>query len=407
MEILGVAILFLIFPFARLENQTSNQILFSYIGDTARESGFGHLILPIPTERITKIADTLGDLMDVRTDYGGNFNNSFGEIERYGILQIKEKIELILSLASKDGFVAKEMETDDINVIKTAMSSLSRKRRSITSVAKLLAAALGISAFGSLIHNWASLSQVQETLDKGMQKQEALIETLDDAFLRMEQVNQFVDKRYQEVVTHMQALENQSKRDMANRLDHYLHMMLLAFRIGLQDFMQGITELMEHRLSPLLVSANHLVSVFNKLIEEAGKRGMRPLSEDVGVLFQAPTSTFAVGNGQLLAVIHIPLYTGSRLRLYKYLPAPFFMYGTHMMVTVESPAEYLALDTHQTVGKQLTASEFQLCTKSAEIFHCPPHELAHETIEFALSVQFVHSKAHRGRANMRGQGKCS
>ena len=41
------------------------------------------------------------------------------------------------------------------------------------------------------------------------------------------------------------------------------------------------------------------------------------------------------------------------------------------MLTVESPAEYLALDAHQTVGKQLTASQFQLCTKSSEILHCP------------------------------------
>ena len=263
----------------------------------------------------------------------------------------------------------KELQLDEVNSLKAAMKELDRKKRSVT--VAILTAIFGVAAFGTAFRSWASLSQVKDSLNTGLQKQDALIEEVDAQLLRVADVTNFVVRQYNEIVTHVKELEHLTRREIANRLDHFLHLMLTSFRLGLQDFMSGLTDLMHHRLSPLLVASANLEAAFDKLVESAQRQGLKPLTRDVGILFQAATSTFADAKGRLFAVVHVPLYTGERLHLYKYIPAPFFLRDTRIMLTVESPAEYLALDAHQTVGKQLTTFQFQLCTKSAEILHCP------------------------------------
>ena len=301
----------------------NNQLLFIHIGDAARESGYGHMIIPLPTDQLAKVTDVLGDMMGVRTKYGGDFNSSYGEIERYGILRVKEKVELILSLASREGFIAKELQMDEVNSLKAAMKDLDRKKRSVT--VAILTAIFGVAAFGTAFHSWASMNQVKDTLNTGLQKQDALIEEVDAQLLRVADVTNFVARQYNEIVTHVKELEHLTRREIANRLDHFLHLMLTSFRLGLQDFMAGLTDLMNHRLSPLLVTSANLEAAFEKLVESAQRQGLKPLTRDVGILFQAATSTFADANGRLFAVVHVPLYTGERLHLYKYIPAPFFL----------------------------------------------------------------------------------
>ena len=95
------------------------------------------------------------------------------------------------------------------------------------------------------------------------------------------------------------------------------------------------------------------------------------MSEDAGILFQVPTSTFVDDNGKLFAITHLPLYAGDLLRLYRYVRDPFLLDEQKVSLEIISPAEYLALDAHGMVGKQLTASEFQLCRRLGSVYHCP------------------------------------
>ena len=52
-----------------------------------------------------------------------------------------------------------------------------------------------------------------------------------------------------------------------------------------------------------------------------------------------------------------------------------------MWLEIISPAEYLALDTHGMVGKQLTASEFQLCRRLGNVYHCPNMNLVNKDLK--------------------------
>ena len=68
------------------------------------------------------------------------------------------------------------------------------------------------------------------------------------------------------------------------------------------------------------------------------------------------------------AITHLQLYARDLLRLYRYVPAPFLLDEQKVSLEIISPAEYLALDTHGMVEKQLTASKFQLCRQLGTVY---------------------------------------
>ena len=114
----------------------------------------------------------------------------------------------------------------------------------------------------------------------------------------------------------------------------------------------------------LIISPESLISAFDTLTANARRHNLIPSGEDPGILFQVPVSTLCDNDGNLYAVIHLPLYSGSPLQLYRHVPAPFFLEDTTIILDIENPAEFLALDTHGMMGKQMSASEFQ-CVKGS------------------------------------------
>ena len=158
-----------------------------------------------------------------------------------------------------------------------------------------------------------------------------------------------------------------------------IHLLIQAME--LTDFFTGVTRLMDHRLSPLLVRPEALEDTFGKIKNAARLRNMRPMSEDAAILFQVPTSTFVDDNGKLFVITHLPLYARDLLRLYWYVPAPFLLDEQKVSLEIISPAEYLALYTPGMVGKQLTASEFQLSRRLGNVYHCPNMNLVNKDLK--------------------------
>ena len=117
-----------------------------------------------------------------------------------------------------------------------------------------------------------------------------------------------------------------------------IHLLIQAFRMELTDFLTGVTRLMDHRLSPLLVEPKALEEAFGKIKNAARLRNMRPMSEDAGILFQVLTSTFVDDNGKLFAITHLPLYARDLLRLYRYVPAPLLLDKQKVSLEIISPA---------------------------------------------------------------------
>ena len=96
-----------------------NQLLFTVIGETTRESGYAHLVILLPVPHLGNSIDVLNDLIKTYIKYTMKPNNMYRKTESYGIDRIQTKINLILSLARQGGFVAKELHYDDVNLIMT------------------------------------------------------------------------------------------------------------------------------------------------------------------------------------------------------------------------------------------------------------------------------------------------
>ena len=76
-----------------------NQLLFTVIGETTRESGYAHLVVPLPVPNLSTSTDVLNDLIETYLKYTMKPNNMYQKTESYGIDRIQAKINLILSLS--------------------------------------------------------------------------------------------------------------------------------------------------------------------------------------------------------------------------------------------------------------------------------------------------------------------
>ena len=366
-----------------------NQLLFTVIGETTRESGYAHLVVPLPVPHLETSIDVLNDLIKTYIKYTMKPNNMYQKTESYGIDRIQAKINLILSLARQGGFVAKELHYDDVNLIMDGLRSLESRRK--RSVAATMGALFGLASFGSSIYNTAQLNRLNEDRQRIEENQQFLMEELMEQNLRINNITTFIEVQYKAWVKQVKLIQESQRNTVMEAMGHQIHLLVQAFRMELTDFLTGITRLMDHRLSPLLVQPDALEEAFNLLKNAARLRNMRPMSEDAGILFQVPTSTFVDAHGRLFAITHLPLYAGDLLRLYRYVPAPFLLDGQRVAMEIISPAEYLALDTHGMVGKQLTASEFQLCRRLGNVYHCPNMNLVNKELK-SLCLYNIYSQ---------------
>ena len=291
-----------------------NQLLFTVIGETTRESGYAHLVVPLPVPDLGNTVDVLHDLIKSFREFTMKPNNQYHKTENYGIDRIQAKIGLILSLARRGGFVAKELYYDDVNLIRDGLRNLGSRRR--RSVAATVAALFGLASFGSSIFNTAQLNRLNDDRQRIEENQQFLMEELSEQNLRINNIMRFVEEQYKAWVKQVKLIQETQRRTVMETMGAQIHLLIQAFRMELTDFLTGITRLMDHRLSPLLVQPKALEDAFGILKNAARLRNMRPMSEDAGILFQVPTSTFVDDHGRLFAITHLPLYAGDLLRLY-------------------------------------------------------------------------------------------
>ena len=67
------------------------------------------------------------------------------------------------------------------------------------------------------------------------------------------------------------------------------------------------------------------------------------LTEDADLIFQSEVSVMGTPEGDLVCILHIPLYSGDLMNLFRYVPAPFLLHNG-LTAIVKSEKSYLALD---------------------------------------------------------------
>ena len=129
-----------------------------------------------------------------------------------------------------------------------------------------------------------------------------------------------------------------------------------------------------------VVNPDLLQSTYDDIVNKARAKSLNPLSNDADTLFQSPTSVIGTQEGDLLIVVHIPLYSGSLMRLYRYVSAPFPL-KENIVATIRHDKEYLALDLSGTIGKELSATEILKCDRINRVFHCNGENILQKNLE--------------------------
>ena len=164
----------------------NNTMLFLAIGETTRESGYGHIIVPIPLPRLGQTTQILMDLVENAVSNKFNTESPFKENEMYAITRIQDRINLLLSLAQKDGFVSKELQRDQVDLLRDSLLQLPtaspfnnvttvKPRRRTRSATAIGAAFVGLASFGTSMFNTTQMAQLKSDIGQTEENQKLII----------------------------------------------------------------------------------------------------------------------------------------------------------------------------------------------------------------------------------------
>ena len=108
---------------------------------------------------------------------------------------------------------------------------------------------------------------------------------------------------------------------------------------------------------------------YDEIVDKAKEVDLAPITDDADLIFQSEVSVLGTQDKDLICIIHIPLYSGELMNLFRYVPAPFLLQDV-LTATIRSEKSYLALDPSGTLGKELSEAEIFRCNRTNRIYHC-------------------------------------
>ena len=153
-----------------------HDVVHSYWFYNKRRWIWTHFGAPFRSPTLKQTTQTLIDLVDNAIDNKYDGPSPLKDNEMYAITRIQSRINLLMSLAQKDGFVAKEMQQDQVDLLHDSLAMLpsetvnpvtlttrtpKRVGRSATAIA---AAFMGIASFDTTIFNTAQMAQLKSDI---------------------------------------------------------------------------------------------------------------------------------------------------------------------------------------------------------------------------------------------------
>ena len=228
---------------------SNNTMLFLAIGSTTRESGYGHIIVPIPLPRLEQTTQVLMDLVENAVSNKFTNESPFKKNEMYAITRIQDRINLLLSLAQKDGFVSKELQRDQVDLLKESLlqlptanpvnmsnSTTVKPRRRTRSATAIAAAFMGLASFGTFMFNTAQMAQLKSDIGQTEENQKLIVEQLREQDLRIHNITEFINLQFSEWQKQVKESVTLSRKQAMDNLEHQVQLLLHSFRFELSDF---------------------------------------------------------------------------------------------------------------------------------------------------------------------------
>ena len=354
--------------------ELKNEVTFKRVGELAVGATYGHLTFDIDLDRVRIAYDALQDTLKHVINAQQNVPALQGQKEE--VKMVWEKLEILYALVQHDQIKA-EVDEDEQDRVGNALNQLRNKRQLLAAVAGIM----GLTSFGTSMYSIGQLKTLKDNIGEQGERIEFLSHQIQEQDLRIYNITQATRRYVEESVDAIGKVAEETRRlTIVKALETSARTYLLNFRMALTDLTIGITELMEGRLSPLLIDPHKLDEAYRNLLAAAKKVGLEPVSLHPGIVFQTPVSVLGKDDRQLVVMVHVPLNAGT-LILYKYLPSPIIFEDKDVALYVEDEEKYLAMDAHQTIGLQLTPWEFDRCLKMKGVYSCKKSHVFTKSLE--------------------------
>ena len=173
---------------------------------------------------------------------------------------------------------------------------------------------------------------------------------------------------YKQRIKELAAKSNMTNQGMAQSIHVHVRPLTNIFRASTQDFLIGLTSLLQGRLSPFLVNPDEIMHIFKNVQVQIQAYNKKTVSSEVMSLFYEKTSA-VVYNDTLFAIVHVPILKDNPLKLHKYIPSPHFI-DDNTVLTIDTPQKYLALDDAGLKGLLFTQNQIEDCTIENNFYKC-------------------------------------
>ena len=396
----------------------TNSILFVQEGQTAVSTSFAHLIVEINTNKVMQTYDNLNDMAMglIKVDSTMTLESQ-KKRAKFPLYRLQSKISTLTNILRKAGQEFHRYDGDGVNPFLSALMEVpvkltvnastvlssaivdnsttvaTRGKRGV--IAQIAKHALKVlPAFGASLYSLPQMNAIKQSINPG-QVMKVISNKLSTDAIRMNNITNYINNLEAKYISNIHQVKKLITRDVAvKNLKDEVKYLIQMFDNELSDYIQAIDALLNHRLSPLLVSPQVVDQAFTNLMRKAQLMGLHPLSANPGVIYQSTASTVLDGNGNLLVIVHLPLYAGSLMKLYRHVKSPLYLKNGYVL-HVNSHFDYLAMDRSGTLAKQFTNDELQHCKFINNIYHCPQKNVLEKDLDSLCLYNLYHQNINR------------
>ena len=361
-------------------------MLFTSIGQATLQTAYGHLLVPLNITALKRAFDHFSDLQSAVNHLVASNTDAYNH-RQTELRNLRGKLDIIHHLALTKRQDSHFSGVDDLNDFKdkiianlgnqadawksgsdsTTTSTVGgRKKRQVGTVVEGL---VQLAGFTLSIFNRQELISIQKSLESTQTESHYVASKVDETFLRLDQLIEHTEKVYNAMVNIAKTNQNLHTKQKQAMIVAEVDRLSRIFVSETSMFLTGLQALLNNQFSPLLVEPEQLQGAYDEIVDRAKEVNLAPLTEDADLLFQSEVSVLGTQDDDLICIIHVPLYSGELMNLFRYVPAPFLLQDG-LTATIRSEKSYLALDPSGTLGKELSEADVSRSKRINRIYHC-------------------------------------
>ena len=226
-----------------------------------------------------------------------------------------------------------------------------------------------LAGFTLSIFNRGELNSIRNSLEDTKTENKYVASKVTEAFLRLDQLIDHTEKVYEAMTNIAKTNRNLHTAQKKEIIVAEVERLSRIFVSETAMFLTGLQALLDNQFSPLLVDPEQLQTAYNEIVDKAKEVNLAPITDDADLIFQSGVSVLGTQDGDLVCIIHIPLYSKELMNLFHYVPAPFLLQDG-LTAMIRNDKSYLALDPSGSLGKELSEAEIFHCKRINRIYHC-------------------------------------